>query len=173
MPRCLLCALALLAVAVLGGCDTDNPSSPLEEVQGVYAFTELRFDPSQPQVLEDVIVHERLVQSNTSIEIFGAGPALIRFQLEGGPTVRADAVATATRSTVRLTAETEQDAARLAQILLPPTITLSRSTDGDRLSGDFMTTANLQAYDPELYGGLVAQPGTLTITLDRATSRGD
>jgi len=169
MPRCshcVLAALALLAVAFLGGCDTDNPSTPLEEVEGLYALTELRFDPNA-QAIADADVLPRLDSARTDVEIFGSGRVLVRFKLQDRPSDLADATVSATRSTVRLTAETEEDAARLARLLLPPTLTLNRSEDGRRLSGQVSTTADLQAFDPALYQGLTAQPGTLYVTLDR------
>ena len=166
-PRCLLCALVLLAVAFLGGCDTNNPSTPLEEVEGLYTFTELRFDPSA-QAIADADVLAQLVPENSNVELFGSGRVLIRFKIEGQPSQLADATATATHSTVRLTASTEEDAAALAHILWPPTVALNRSLDGLRLTGQLSTTANLQAFDPSLYQGLTAQPGTLYVTLDLA-----
>ncbi|HLT46584.1 MAG TPA: hypothetical protein VK002_05095 [Rubricoccaceae bacterium] len=164
--RCTLAAVVLLAVAFLGGCDTDNPSSPLEEVEGVYAFTELRFEPIA-QGITPANVLARLDSARTDVEVFGSGRVLIRFKLQDRPSDLADATATATRSTVRFTASTEADAARLAQLLIPPTFSLSRSPDDQRLSGEISTTANLQAFDATLYQGLTAQPGTLYLTLDR------
>ena len=166
-PRCLTAALALLAVAVLGGCDTDNPSSPLEELEGVYDFTELRFDPTA-QAIADADVLERLVQASTDVEVFGSGRTLIRFKLEDRPSDLADVNAVATSATVQFSAATEGDASRLMQILLPASFTLSRGGDDARLSGEIATTVNLQAFDPDLYAGLTAQPGRLYVTLDRA-----
>ena len=171
MPRCFLCAFALFAVAFLGGCDTDNPSTPLEQLEGVYVFSELTFDPSEPQILDDVDVLSQLVQSSSDVEVFGTGPALIRFKLQDEPSVRADANVTATGPSVRFVAATEADAARLSEILLPPSFTLSRGADDDRLSGEIRTSANLQAFDPDLYAGLTSQPGTLYITLSRDLDR--
>jgi hypothetical protein len=165
MTRCSLCLLVALAFAFIGGCDTNNPSTPLEEIEGTYVFTELRFDPSA-QAIADANVLERLVSANTSVEIFGTGRALIRFKLQDRPSDLADASAVATRSTVRLTAMTEDDAARLQTILIPSNFSLQRSLDDQRLSAQIGTMANLQAYDSELYAGLTAVSGTLYITLD-------
>jgi hypothetical protein len=166
MPRRLF-PLALLAAALLGGCDTENPTTPLEEVEGVYAFTELRFD-TQASAIDDADVLARLDSARSNVEIFGNGPALIRFKLDDEPSQRADASTTATPSVVRLTAVTEQDAAVLSQILLPPTMTFSRDEDGDGLSGEFFQPAvDLEAFDPDAYGGLPPVAGTLYVTLER------
>lgn len=168
MPHASRPLLALLALALLGGCDTDNPSSPLSDLEGTYVFTELLFDPSQPQVLDDVDVLAELDPSDTSVEIFSEGPALVRFRFEGEPnTVRADMNVSASSSTVTMSAATEADAVRLSRLLLPPTLTLSRGTNDQRLTGEIGTTANLEAFDPDQYGGLTAQSGTLYVTLDR------
>jgi hypothetical protein len=175
MPRRLLPALlGLLALAAFAGCDTDNPSSPLEEIEGVYVFTELRFDPTA-SAIADADVLERLVAANTNVEIFGVGPALIRFQFEGAgePVQRADANVTATSSTVRLTPATEGDAALLLQLLFPVDRPLALSRDSDeRLSGEVATTADLEAFDPEVYAGVPPLPGTLRVTLEREDGGG-
>ena len=162
-------SLSLVASAVLlAGCDSDNPSSPLEELEGFYDITELRFDPSAQAVL-DADVEERLIASSSSVEILGSGRAFIRFKFEGEPSDLAEGTVSATSSTVRFTAEDEDEARRLSELLLPSSFTLSRSDDNQRLSGQISTTANLQAFDSDLYGGLMAQPGTLYIILDRRT----
>ena len=91
------------------------------------------------------------------------------FKIQDRPSDLADVTAVATRSTVRFTAATENDAFRLSQILLPNTFSLQRGVDDARLTAQIGTTANLQAFDPELYGGLVAVPGTLYITLQQVS----
>jgi hypothetical protein len=167
MPRRLYYPLALLAAVALGGCDTENPSTPLEEVEGVYAFTELYFD-TQASAIADADVLARLDSAQSDIEIFSNAPALIRFELDGEGRQRADASVTATPSIVRLTAVTEADARTLSEILLPPTMTFDRDEDGDHLVGEFfLPAADLEAFDPDAYAGVPPVAGTLFVTLQR------
>ncbi|NNF57179.1 MAG: hypothetical protein HKN04_02965 [Rhodothermaceae bacterium] len=165
-PRCTAAVLALLLLAFTTGCDTNNPSTPTAELEGTYDFTELTFDPTAT-ALADADVLARLVGASTDVELFGSGQATIRFKLTDQPSQRADAVFTATTTTARLVAETETDAQRLATILVPSTLSFSRSGDNQRLTAALTTTVNLQAFDPQAYAGQTATPGTLRITLQR------
>ena len=165
-PRCFVLALGLLLAAFLGACDTDNPSSPLEELAGLYDFAELRFVPTAGNVAP-ADVRARLVPSRTSVELFGTGQVLIRFQVEGGTSAFVNGTFTATRSTAHLSAEDEEDAARLATLLLPDPLSLARSADDQSLSASIAMTVNLEAFDPVGYAGLTAVPGRLDVTLQR------
>ena len=165
-PRCAAAVLVLLLLAFTTGCDTNNPSTPTAELEGTYDFSELTFDPTATAIA-DADVLAQLVSTSTDIELFGSGQATIRFKLTDQPSQRADAVFTATSTTARLVAETETDAQRLATILVPSTLTFSRSSDSQRLTASLTTTVNLAAFDPEAYAGQFATPGTLRITLVR------
>ncbi|HYE95334.1 MAG TPA: hypothetical protein VD962_03935 [Rubricoccaceae bacterium] len=162
-PFSLTLLLPLLAVA---GCDTDSPGSTLDELEGVYAITELYFDP-EASGIQDADVAARLDSARTYVELIGSGRVLVRFRFtDESAGDLADADYTATRTTARITARTELDAEIFDRLLLPQSFTLSRVSD-DELSGAFSTTADLDAYDPELYAGLTAVPGTLNIRLER------
>jgi hypothetical protein len=169
MLRCLrfpFAAFVLALFAFTAGCDTGNPATPIEELEGTYVFTELQFDP-QATALAEADVLARLVEADTRVELLGSGRALIFFKLDDQPSDLADATFTATATTARLVAETEDDAQRLAAILLPATLSFSRSTDDTRLTANLSTTVNLEAFDPEAYAGQVSTPGTLRVTLER------
>ena len=172
MPTCPRCALLALAVAVLAfaGCDTNNPGSGLEEVQGTYAVLELTFDPTEPAVLDDVDVLADL-EPGTRVEIFGDGNALVRFEPVGGFSQLVTGTARATSRTVTVTARSDDDADKLQQVLLPPSFSLNRDeSDSNRLSADILlSNVDLEAYNPADYGGLDRVRGRLTVTLDRVS----
>ncbi len=169
--RCTLLALALLLIAFTSGCDTNNPSTPSEELAGVYTFNELRFDPSA-QAISDADVLARMESNRNDIELFGTGRALIRIKLLDEPSDLADADFTAAASTMRMTARTQDDQARLAKILLPGVMNLNISVDNQTLSAQISTVVNLQTFDPVAYAGLTAQPGVLHISITRETTGG-
>jgi hypothetical protein len=172
MPRCLFALVLLVVLPTLSGCDTDNPSTPLEEIEGVYVFTEFLFD-TDASAIADADVLARLDSARSNVELFGSGRALIRFKLDDEPSQLADANATATSASVRLTAETQDDAVVLSQILLPPTMTFERGTTDERLTGEFfLAAADLEAFDPETYAGVPPVSGTLYVTLDREDDGG-
>src|SRR5690606_22100019 len=111
-PRCTLAAVALLAVAFLGGCDTNNPGASLSEVDGTYSFTSLLFNPNTAG-LPDADVLARLDSADTLMEIFSDGDAEIVYRFEGEGRVRVLGAASATRSTVTFTASGEPEAQEL------------------------------------------------------------
>lgn len=166
-PRCVFLALAL-AVIAFSGCDTNNPGSSLDEVQGTYTVLALSFDPTEPQALSDIDVLADL-EPGTRIEIFGDGNALVRFEPVGGFSQLATGTARATSRSVTITARTDADADKLAQVLLPSSFTLNRDeVDPNSLSSDvLLSDVNLEAYDPAQFGGLDRVDGRLRITLDR------
>jgi len=171
-PRCTLVALVLLLIAFSTGCDTNNPSTPSEDLAGVYEFVELRFDPTA-QAIADADVLASMDPNRNDVELFGSGRALIRIKLLDEPSDLADADFTATSSTARIIARSQDDEARLAQILLPGILNLNISADNQTLSAQIAATVNLQAFDPVAYAGLTAQPGTLHISITReATGTG-
>ncbi|MFN3595864.1 MAG: hypothetical protein ACK41D_01170 [Rubricoccaceae bacterium] len=165
-------ALALLAfVFVVAGCDTSNPGTNLAEVQGVYTFSELRFEPVATG-LAPANVLARLDPERTSVEIFGDGNALLRYTLVGQTSSLAFASARATAAGVTITARAQDDAAKFGTLLLPATLTLSRTPGDDRtLSRSFFRSnanpVNLEAFDAEVYRGQTRVSGTLYVTLRR------
>ena len=162
----LVAALAVALPALLAGCDTNDPGSVLEEVEGSYRFTRLAFGPDAAGVdTADVVA--TLDQAQTRVRLFGTGQMLVEYKLVGEPSALVNGTFTATSSTVRLSATTQSDANRLAVLLLPQTLTLTRSTDDRVLTAAINTTVNLQAYDPDTYAGLTAVPGRLFVTLER------
>jgi hypothetical protein len=138
----------------------------------VYEFVELRFDPTA-QAIADADVLASMDPNRNDVELFGSGRALIRIKLLDEPSDLADADFTATGSTARIIARSQDDEARLAQILLPGVMSLNISADNQTLSAQIAATVNLQAFDPVAYAGLTAQPGTLHISITReATGTG-
>ena len=170
-PRALFAALLLCAVAFLGGCDTDDPTTPLNDLEGVFSFSELNFDPDAGAIA-DADVLARLDESRTSLEVFGVGPALLRYRFNDETvTTRVDLDIVATRSSVRMTVTREQDASLLARLLLPPTFTLERNEAGNRLSGQLRQGAvDLRVFDADEYAGVPPVSGTLAITLARPSA---
>ena len=169
--RCTLVAFVLLFLAFSSACDTNNPSTPSEDLAGVYVFDELRFDPTA-QAIADADVLAVLDSNRTDVELFGTGRALIRIKVLDQPSDLADADFTATSSTARIVARSQDDQARLAQILLPGDMNLSISTDNRTLSAQIVSTVNLQAFDPIAYAGLTAQSGTLHVSITREGTGG-
>lgn len=166
--RSLLVVLALLPLA-LAGCDTSNPGTGLAEVQGVYTFTDLRFEP-EASALAAANVLNRLDVERTGIEIFSDGRALLRYAFAGQSTSGlVVGTARATAATVTISATTNDDAAKMATLLLPSTLTLSRVPGDDRtLSRTFPQRAiNLEAFDASAYSGQRAVQGTLYVNLRR------
>ena len=166
-PRCAFLAL-ILAFFAFAGCDTNNPGSSLEEVQGTYSVVALSFDPAEPQALADIDVLDD-VESGTRIEVFGDGTATVRFEPLNGASQFVVGTARATSRTVTFTSRSDSDADKLARILLPPSFSLNRDeVDATRLSADvLLNDVDLQTYDPGQYGGLTSVRGRLTIELDR------
>ena len=107
------------------------------------------------------------------VELFGTGRALIRIKLTGEPSDLADADFTSTASTARIVARSQDDEARLAQILLPGVMNLNISQDGQTLSAQSPATVNLQAFDPLAYAGHTAELGTLHISITREVTGAD
>lgn len=171
MPLCSRCALvgAVLALLVFAGCDSTAPNR-LDQVDGVYTVSELRFDPSAA-ALADVDVTARLNTTSTGLEIFGGdGSALLRIRfLDAGTSRRADLQAMASRGWVTLTAETPEDEDDLRTLFLPPSFSLTYDQESPRtLSGTLsLRDVDLQGYDPDQYQGLTAVSGTLYVRLER------
>ena len=165
-PRCVLFAL-LLGVLAFSGCDTNNPGSSLTEVQGVYAITELSFNPDQPEVLADINVLAGL-RAGATIEVVGDGQAVVRFERIGSASQLVIGTARATSRLVSVTARTDADAGKLERILLPAAFSLNRDeVNANRLSANIdVDGVDLEAYDPQ-YGSLNDVSGRLTITLNR------
>jgi len=171
-PRCTFLTLVLFLLAFGTGCDTSNPSTPSEDLAGVYVFAELQFIPTSTFLIPaDVLA--RMEPGRNDVELFGSGRTLIRIKLLDQPSDLADADFTATSSTMRIVARTQDDEARLAQILLPGILNLNISQDNQTLSAQIAATVNLQAFDPVAYAGLTAQPGTLHISITREAAGAD
>jgi hypothetical protein len=164
---------ALALPALLAGCDGDNPGSELREVAGTYVFTELRFDPDAPALAEaDVLAN---LDPGTEVTVATDGEVLFVIDFDGGGAVLiANGEARASSASLRLSAETEDDAEDLARVLLPQTFSLQRSGDDTTLSADLdVNDADLEAYgeaigaSPNPYVGLNSIDGTLHVTLER------
>ncbi len=166
--RCALVAFALLLFAFTSGCDTNNPSSSLASLDGTYSITELLFDPNTAG-LPDANVEVRLDSAASFLEIFGDGDSEIRFQFTGDSRQRIQMTASASTSSVQLSALTETDALQLAELLMPPQLVLQRDGVSDRrLSASLLQVGiNLEAFDPTIYQEQRAVNGTLHITFDR------
>ena len=170
MPTCPRCALLAVALAALAftGCDSNNPGADLTLIEGVYQVEELVFRPSGPGI-SPVDVGASLDPAVTRFEIFGAdGEGEIVFKIRDEGTTRTTLSASASRGRASFRARADDDAAKLARLLLPTQFALTYSADAPgRLTGDFTQTTNLQAFDPVRYQGATSIPGTLTVRLAR------
>lgn len=167
MLTCSRCAPLALLIALLAfaGCDTNNPNTALSELQGVYDFEELRFVSETP-ALRPANVMERLDASQSSVEVFAEGPALLRFDLGNGLR-RADLEASASRSRLTLTARTRGDQEAVRRLLMPASLTLTREGDRTLTAEISRTDVDLEAYDSEFYAGQDSEDGVLYVTLRR------
>jgi len=167
-PRCTFLALVLFLLAFGTGCDTSNPSTSLADLDGTYSITELRFDPNTSG-LPDADVVARLDSAESFVEIFGDGDSEIRYQFIGESRQRIQMTASASVSTVQLSALTETDALQLTDLLLPSQLVLQRDGVSDqRLNASIPTAGvNLEAFDPTLYQEQRSVNGTLHIVFDR------
>ena len=166
-PRCALAVLVLLFVAFTG-CDTNNGgSNTLDDLEGVYALDELRFDPNASGLAEADLGARLIAQGSPSLEIFGDGDeALLRTPETG----RTDLEVRVLSGAVELTAVTAADEEDLAELFLPRTFRLAFSTASARelsASPPLARTVNLQTFDPDLYEGLSAVPGRLYVSFRR------
>ena len=174
MPTRSIRSLLVLAVALVtfAGCDTTDPTPPAQpaEVVGVYTFLTFRFDP-QGQGVQDADVLARLVEEETSLELVNTqrgGQFRLDYQFEDdafGDRVNGDF--SVTSETVTLSVE-EADAGLLSELLLGDRVVLRR-TGPDVLTLTETRTVDLEAYDPDQYGGsgLNNVRGTLEIELRR------
>ena len=168
-PRCAAVALVLLFVA-FSGCDTNNGGSgTLGDLADVYTLTELRFEP-EAEALEDADLGARLIaDGQSSLEIFADRDdfALLRTPETG----RTDLEVRVLSNAVELTAVTAQDEDDLDELFLPRTFRLNftspRSSVLRAEPALFLTTVNLQAFDPDRYQGLTAVRGRLFIAFER------
>lgn len=167
-PRCALAVLVLL-LAAFTGCDTNNGGSgTLADLQGVYALDELRFDPEADGLVEADLGARLLAQGTASLEIFGDGDeALLRTPETGRTDLEVRVLARA----VELTAVTADDEDDLAELFLPRTFRLTfTATDARELRADpplFLSSADLQRFDPDQYQGLTSVPGRLFVSFRR------
>ena len=165
--------LALAGVALLAGCDTNNGGGDLDEVSGTYRITQLYFNPSAGAI-QDADVLPLLDSADTEIRLFSDGDALFFTEfVRTGESLRTDATITGTTTQVRFNALTAQDAQELARLLLPQTFALDRLS-GDILAKDLDIVANMDQFedasgdDRDLYEGLTAVPGLLTVRFERS-----
>lgn len=166
-----LVAVALLAgcLTAISGCDSSNPGSALADLDGAYALDELLFDP-QAASLEDADVAARLDSAATELRIYGGdGDATLISRFEGQGSRRTDLVATASRGRLTLSARTTEDQNELADLLLPPTFSLSYTPEApNTLTGNVsLASVNLQAFDPDRYQGLTSVSGVLRVRFSR------
>ncbi len=172
MPTCPRCALLALAIAfaAFSGCDSNNPGSDLESLQGQYTFATLLFDPTT-QALPDVDVAARLNETATTLEIFGNDDvALLRIRFNGETgSRRVDLQVTASRGRITFEALTAEDEEDLRALLLPRSFSLEyNETNPASISADlFREGVNLELFDPAQYQDQTAVRGTLTVRLNR------
>ena len=165
--RCGLAALVLLALAFTG-CDTNNGGSgTLGDLEGVYALTELRFDPQTPDLSDADLGARLLASGNPSLEIF---PSVDDFALLRTPeTGRTDLEVRVFSNALEFTAVTPDDEDDLAELFLPATFRLTFSSPTAReLSAElFRPAVDLEQFDPDRYDGLPPVSGTLFVRFNR------
>jgi len=175
-PRCALLALALSIVA-FAGCSSNNPGE-LETYEGTYTFSELTF--TSPGVNQANVV-TRLDGTRSELDVTRGGTALLKFEYRanedeckatGAGSGVAVLTATAGRTSLSLSARSNDDREVLRCLLLPNSFTL-RPAESDP-SGRTLTATlentrvNLNDYDAERYGeGLDNVSGSLKITVVR------
>lgn len=166
-PRCALLAL-LFALVAFSGCDTNNPGSGLEEVAGTYAATTLLFDVEAGEVT-DADVLGTLRNRRATVEIFADGQMTISFEPLGGQRQLVTGTARASSRTVTISARTDTDEERMALLLLPPEVSLSRDelAPNELTASLLLVNVDLEAFDPAAYTGLQSVRGRLEIELER------
>lgn len=165
-PRCALVAFALAVAAFAAGCDSTDPGSDLEAVDGTYEIVELRFDPATAGLPEaDVLA--RLADGSAEVEIAGDGTSLVRYAFIGQTRQLVLADASATSRSVTIAARSDADADKLDAILLPETVTFARAeNDATRLSATLLLEGvDLEAFDPAIYQDQIDNRGTMTVAL--------
>lgn len=165
-------AVALVAVLAFSGCDSNSSNNALRDLDGSYTVSQLIFIPDAA-ALDTVDVGARLNTSVTRLEIFGEdGQVLFRNRFNDASASRlTELTATATRGRATFTAVTVEDEAELDDLFLPRVFTLLYNADNPRgLTGELrLLDVDLEAFDPELYGGLDPVDGTLEISLSRTS----
>lgn len=161
-------ALALVAFGS-AGCDSSNPGGALAELDGSYVLEELAFD-HDAQAIPDADINSRLVADATVLEIFaGNGRATLVSQFQGQGRRLNNLAASASRGGLTLSASTTLDQQNLADLYLPPSFSLNY-TPGDvrNLTTSIrLTGVNLERFDPDLYGSLTNESGTLRVRFRR------
>ena len=156
--------LFVIALVAFVGCDTSDPVPSVEpvEVEGIYDFIALRFDPDR-SIIVPVNVLDSLIADQTSLQLADNGEFQLTYRFEGetfSDNVRG--TFEASRDAVTLEARAA-DADRFASLLLPRQVTFDRESDS-LLVLDEQRTVDLADYDPE-YDGIEPQPGRLTVRL--------
>ena len=155
---------AVLAVLALAACDSGDaidPPSPAD-IAGTYAFEAFRFRPAA-SALAPVDVLDTLVATDSYVQFFDGGQAILQFRRAGGTTRFVPGDVEVRRDQVRLTFQGGNDAT-LARLVLPNVLVFDREDDGG-LTVTESFTADLEAYDVDRYAGFDAIPGTLTLRL--------
>ena len=153
--------LATLALAACDSGDALDPPSPAD-IAGTYSFEAFRFRPNA-SALAPVNVLDTLVASDSYVQFFDGGQAILQFRRVGGTTRFVPGDVEVRRDEVRLTFQGGNDAT-LARLVLPNVLTFERG-DGGLLTVTESFTADLEAYDIDRYAGFDAIPGTLTLRL--------
>lgn len=163
MPRPLLPALLLVALAALAACDSGDAVDPPRpaDVAGTYTLTQFRFQPEASGIAA-VNLLDTLVAASSGVEILDSGDALFRYRLRGGTTRVLLGEVEVRRDEIRLTFEGGTETGRLS-LLLPASLVFERTDDG--LEAATQTRVNLEVYDPDRYGGLDDAAGTLRLDL--------
>ena len=157
-------ALSAVLVLVLAACDSGDaidPPSPAD-VAGTYAFEAFRFRPDA-SALAPVNVLDRLVATDSYVQFFDGGQAILQFRRTGGTTRFVPGDVEVRRDQVRLTFQGGNDAS-LDRLVLPNVLVFDREDD-DVLAATEVLTVDLEAYDPDAYAGIEPVRGTLTLRL--------
>ncbi len=162
--------LALLFCLLFAACDTEDPEPPASpaDVEGTYDLTEFLFNP-QAAAIADANVLDRLAPGATLdlLNTQRGGQFQLRYQFTGELPDLISGDFEVTETSVTLTVR-EEDRPSLSGLLLNAQIAFVREND-TVLSRSVTKTVNLQAFDPEQYGGagLTEVRGTLTLVLVR------
>jgi len=159
--------MALAAVALLAGCDTNNGGGTLRDLAGTYAFVELRFVPAASAIAPADVL-SLLDPDLTRVEVDSEGRAFFFLREQSTSTTRiAETAVTATASRATFRAITAPDVDAMLRYLLPSVLQLSHDGGVTVLNGEPTLRVNLQAFDPQAYQGLTDVAGTLFVRLER------
>ena len=150
---------------LLGGCDSNEDDLQGSDVAGIYRFETFQFAVGSGVNRIEVDVLDTLNPDRTLLEIFTRDRFTFQYEFRAGRRIVTDGRYSI--SGLRLVMRgTEEDADFYEDVLLPLEFTLRYDpADPDRLHGSIPHRTNLEAFDPDLYQGLLEVQGTLQIVL--------